>query len=409
LRKTVRHLFWVAFSFGRKKSAFAAAAIIAAFLFSGSAAGQALLPPSEIRPLDAPNDAGKSILVIWKPSFSDVKNDTAVVGYQVLRSPSPEGPFEPAGSAAKGDTLFTDHVPEDHMDYYYKVRVLGTSGRFAESEAGGPAQAEAEWFNTNRVNALFAVVILTAAITYFINKAKTGKELYIRKIAGLEEVDNAVGRATEMGKKIVFCPGRLDMDNVQTIAAVLILGRVAKLAAEYDTRLEVPNVYSMVMVSCREVVKEAYLKAGRPDAYREDDIHYITEDQFGYAAAVDGIMLRDKPAAVFYQGAFFAESLIFAETGNSIGAVQIAGTAQPAQLPFFVVACDYTLIGEELFAASAYLSKEPRLLGSLKGQDVGKVFILAAISLGALAATLKSFGWLSAELVDRYVKLFLVR
>jgi len=35
-----------------------------------------------------------------------------------------------------------------------------------------------------------------------------------------------------------------------------------------------------------------------------------------------------------------------------------------------------------LFAASAYLSKEPRMLGSLKGQDAGKgiaiVFILPA-------------------------------
>jgi hypothetical protein len=212
-----------------------------------------------------------------------------------------------------------------------------------------------------------------------------------------------------MGKKIVFCPGRLDMDNVQTIAAVLILGRVAKLAAEYDTKLEVPNVHSMVMVSCREVVKEAYLKAGKPDAYREDDIHYITQDQFGYAAAVDGIMMRDRPAAVFYQGAFFAESLLFAETGNSIGAIQIAGTAQPAQLPFFVVACDYTLIGEELFAASAYLSKEPRLLGSLKGQDVGKVFTMAAISLGVLLATLQTLGLFPREWVEAFANLFLVR
>jgi hypothetical protein len=212
-----------------------------------------------------------------------------------------------------------------------------------------------------------------------------------------------------MGKKVVYIPGRQDMDNVQTIAAVLLLGRVAKLAAEYETRLEVPNTRSMVMVSCREVVKEAFLKAGRPDAYREDDIHYITEDQFGFAAAVDGMMLRDRPAAVFYQGAFFAESLIFAETGNSIGAIQIAGTAQPAQLPFFVVACDYTLIGEELFAASAYLSKEPRLLGSLKGQDVGKFVTMAAISLGALLATLKSAGLFPADLVSAYTNFFLVR
>ena len=87
-------------------------------------------------------------------------------------------------------------------------------------------------------------------------------------------------------------------------------------------------------------------------------------------------------------GRVLRESLILAETGNSIGAIQIAGTAMPAQLPFFVAACDYTLIGEEFFAASAYLSGEPEQLGSLKGQDVGKVVVAILLVVGVLMATL---------------------
>jgi hypothetical protein len=116
-------------------------------------------------------------------------------------------------------------------------------------------------------------------------------------------------------------------------------------------------------------------------------VYYLTDDQFGYTAAVDGLFVREKPAAVFLQGQFYAESLILAETGNYVGAIQIAGTAQPAQLPFFVAACDYTLIGEELFAASAYLSRDPKLLGSLKGQDVGKFIFLFFIIVGSLFVT----------------------
>jgi hypothetical protein len=87
-------------------------------------------------------------------------------------------------------------------------------------------------------------------------------------------------------------------------------------------------------------------------------------------------------------GSFFAESLILAETGNAVGAIQIAGTAQPAQLPFFVAACDYTLIGEEFFAASAYLSGEADQIGSLKGQDVGKLLVAAGILVGVAGATI---------------------
>ena len=100
------------------------------------------------------------------------------------------------------------------------------------------------------------------------------------------------------------------------------------------------------------------------------------------------MMVREKPAACFYMGTFFAESLILAETGNHIGAIQVAGTAMPAQLPFFVAACDYTLIGEEFFAASAYLSGEPDQLGSLKGQDVGKVLVAFGLLVGVIASTL---------------------
>jgi hypothetical protein len=78
-------------------------------------------------------------------------------------------------------------------------------------------------------------------------------------------------------------------------------------------------------------------------------------------------------------GYFYAEALILAETGASTGAVQIAGTDSVMQLPFFITACDYTLMGEELYAASAYLSREPLLLGGLIGQDWGKVVIVVIL------------------------------
>jgi len=176
------------------------------------------------------------------------------------------------------------------------------------------------------------------------------------------------------------------------------------VVADYDIKINMPVARSLVMTTARETIREAYIGAGRPDAYNDDMVRYITDEQFGYVAAVDGIMVREKPATCFYLGAFFAESLILAETGNSIGAIQIAGTAMPAQLPFFVAACDYTLIGEELFAASAYLSGEPKQLGSLKGQDVGKFMAMIAILIGVLSITISEawgvdfFVWLTEKM-----------
>jgi len=242
------------------------------------------------------------------------------------------------------------------------------------------------WFNPDKLNNLIGVVIISAFIIWSIYSARK-KHLFIRLIPGLNAIDEAVGRATEMGKSVLFIPGLQDVDNIQTLAALSILGHVAVKTAEYETPLLCLCSRSVVMSTAQEVVKESYLRAGKPNAYTRDNIRYISDDQFGFVAGVDGIMLREKPAANFYMGTFYAESLILAETGHSTGAIQIAGTAESAQLPFFVAACDYTLIGEELFAASAYLSRDPMQVGSLKGQDMGKAIILLAIIFSSLVYT----------------------
>jgi len=95
--------------------------------------------------------------------------------------------------------------------------------------------------------------------------------------------------------------------------------------------------------------------------------------------------MRERPATNFYLGMFWAESLILAETGSLSGAIQIAGTDAVTQLPFFITTCDYTLIGEELYAASAYLGREPRQIGGIKSLDACKVIIMTLIILGVAA------------------------
>ncbi|MFC1682721.1 DUF6754 domain-containing protein [Candidatus Zixiibacteriota bacterium] len=359
---------------------------------------------------DTPYDAGASITVSWKLSADDGAGKNNITGYDVLRSTAIDGDYALVSSVGTGTAFYVDTSAEDHVEYYYKVRARAGEA-FADSPPASPVHSSQQWYNAHRSNLLVISAILSFFIILFIMRAKKGKKLFIRRIAGLEAVDEAVGRATEMGKSILYVPGIQDLDDVQTVAGITILGALAKTIAKYDTKLDVPVSRSMVLAAARETVKQSYLAAGRPDAYNDDIVHYITDEQFGYVAALDGIMVRDRPAACFYLGSFFAESLILAETGSSIGAIQVAGTAQPAQLPFFVAACDYTLIGEELFAASAYLSKEPRALGSLKGADAGKVLALTFIGLGVLFETLRVLTGSSAvtKASDFIIRLFSLR
>jgi hypothetical protein len=311
-----------------------------------------------------------------------------------------EGEWRSVGKVPAGTTRYAsvgskerenqDYLP-DFTDYYFRVDALTADTALRSvSVLVGPVQSYGQWFNTGRIPVLYAVLIFGFLTLYFVTRARRGADLYVRPLAGIEAVDDAIGRATEMGRPILYVLGLGTAADVATIASFTILGRVGKRVAEYQTSLIVPTYDPIVMTVAQEVVKSSYLDAGRPDSYKEDTVFFVTQSQFAYVAAVNGIMLRELPATNVYMGKFFAESLLLAETGAVAGSIQIAGTDEIAQIPFFIVACDYTLIGEELYAASAYLGREPILLGSLKAQDYAKAAVIILAVLGLVSANL---GW----------------
>lgn len=367
-----------------------------------------LTPPQGLRAFDTPSDGGGSLTILWMPA----PYDSASAKYQILLSEG-AGITDPA--AMKVVTEFpanTHYVRESKWPWWtrpdrpdmhqftirngkgigltdgtaYTITVAAVLGDDRGIATPVQATPQPNWMNWNQINNLLLALLFGGIVFYAIGTAKK-REIFLRRIPGLDAVDEAIGRATELGKPILYLTGAHDMSDPSTIAAAVILGRVAKRAAAYETDLVVPHRDPITMAVCQEITKQAYLEAGKPDMFKEDSNFFITTDQFSYTAAVDGIMLRKKPAANFFMGAYFAESLLLTETGASTGAIQIAGTDSDHQLPFFVTTCDYTLIGEELYAASAYLSREPIQVGTLRGQDIGKALILCVLGIGTMLAT----------------------
>jgi hypothetical protein len=374
-----------------------------------------LVLPQEVRASDTPDDTGGSLTVTWRKTAGEGPG----ISYVVSVAESEGGPYYRAAEVGSTSGFMSDAPAEfghrsSNADFHYArveaYKVPADSGRFqtraiekgrvyhlklsvtdgqrtAETPTAIIASAHANWFNGSKLNNFILGTVFSVLILSFIHIARRNPNLYIRKIAGLDAIDEALGRATEMGKPVLFIHGLNGMADISGIASVNILGRVARRTAAYDTQLRVANNDPIVMAVSQEVVKEAYLDAGRPDAYNPDHVFMAAADQFSYAAALEGMMMRERPATNLLMGYFYAEAMLLSETGSSIGAIQIAGTDSYTQLPFFVTTCDYTLMGEELYAASAYLAREPRLLGSLKGQDYGKALLILGLLFGTLLAT----------------------
>ncbi len=364
-----------------------------------------LQPPLDFRVMDTPNDGGGSLTLGWSASPLDGSS----LQYRVLIADSVEGPYQevaafPGDQHVQKDTkgpwwdrpLAQDEhrfdfssgeqwTLEDGMLYWVKLAI--DDGMHSAETQPLSATPYPNLFNGAQANNLLLLIFFTVAVLFSIRRARKNPHRFLRRIGGLDAVEEAIGRATEMGKPILYLTGSASMDNPSTIAATVVLSEVAKKVATYETGLIVPHRDPIVLAICQEITKEAYTQTGHPDAYKPEMNFYITDDQFSYTAAVQGIMLRERPAAIFLLGYYYAESLLLAETGHEAGAIQIAGTDADHQLPFFVIACDYTLMGEELYAASAYLSREPVMVGTLRAQDIGKAVLLGALIFGVALMT----------------------
>ena len=248
----------------------------------------------------------------------------------------------------------------------------------------------------------FLFLAVSAVIVGAIVMARRGRAFYVRRIPGLAAIDEAVGRATEMGRPIIFTMG-LSVLDIVSMQALAILSHIARLAARFGTRLIVPVADVPLYTLTEEICREAYTAEGKADAFNPQDIQFLSDQQFAYAAGVVGIMHRERVATCFYFGYFYAESLLLAESGSIAGAIQVAGTPATTQIPFFIVATDYVIIGDEYYAGSAYLSREPTLLGSLVGQDIGKGILLAIVVAGAIIAALQQLfpHWLHYNLLAK--------
>lgn len=349
---------------------------------------------------DVPNDAGREMDLRWTLSPDDTSGGRRVTGYLLLRAATPGGPWAVVDSVGAGVHEHRDGTLHRDSSYFYRVAAVGPGGRTLAGAAAGPAIARAAWFNSTRGSVLAFMALFFLLVLYYMYMAQSGRKPFVRRLAGIDAIEEAIGRATEMGRPVLYVPGIQDIDEMQTVASLIILESVARITARYETPIRVPVAYPIPFTIAQEMVRSGHINAGRPETFDAKSVSFVSPEQFAYVASLTGIMLRDRPAAHLFLGSFYAESLMLAETGFSTGAIQVAGTANVHQLPFFVVACDYTLIGEELFAASAYLSGEARLVGGLKGADMLKVAIVVVVIVGCVLETMGVHGltrWMQTQ------------
>ncbi|MEM2005673.1 MAG: DUF6754 domain-containing protein [Zestosphaera sp.] len=244
-------------------------------------------------------------------------------------------------------------------------------------------------YNAARPLSSFVILVFLLVMGYTsVHHVKMGGVISVRDIPAFNAIEEGVARSVEMGRPVhmTISYGTIASSMApQFIAGLGVLSHVARLAGKYGAKLIATLGVPEAIATVEELVREGYASAGKPELFDPVyNVRYFTDQQFAYASAVQATIIRENVGANVVVGPFYAESLIFMEAGNMVGAFQVAGTARETQVPFFVLAADYAFIGEEIFAAGAMASGDKESLAAIRGQDVGKLVSIALILLGIL-------------------------
>jgi hypothetical protein len=236
------------------------------------------------------------------------------------------------------------------------------------------------------------IIIMLALILVFTHRIKNGSQITIRPIRALEHLPTLTSQAVESGQKIhvsVGTKGISDINTASTLTGLAALDYLADRGCGSGSPPAVTIADPMVLPAAQDSLRRAYTHHHRTDEFKNTQAEMIAPQPFAYATGAFSRLKSEKVIANVMLGSFGPEVLLMAETGEQMGATQIAGTDNPEAMAMLMATVDEPLIGEEMFAVPAYLNRLPAQLASLKTQDVMRLCIVAVI---VIATTLRTIG-----------------
>jgi hypothetical protein len=235
---------------------------------------------------------------------------------------------------------------------------------------------------------LFILLMLSFLIVYYyIQQSVGGKMPNLRRLPAVDAIDEVLGRAVEMGKNVVFTHGTGTLESSSSagsLAAIATLPYVARRTVELGLDLILPTGSHTAYNVLGEVMREAALMEGNPSAYNPDNIRYLSQVSRAYSAGVMSILMNENVGGAIFLGSYHHAGLMVVETANRVGAMSVGGTDSFSQLCWFVAGCDYSLLGEEIYALGAYISKDPVSVGAIAGQDIIKMAVIVITLIGVI-------------------------
>ena len=214
----------------------------------------------------------------------------------------------------------------------------------------------------------------------------------LRPIAAYQQLNRAVGLAVENGTRLHFSLERGSLypaRGASELAGLAMLRRLSERTSVSDNPPVVTSGDASLAFLSQDTLQSGYRAAGAEEQYRFTTGRLTGLTPFSFAAGAISTVYDENVSANVYIGDFGVESALLTEAAERQNSTLIASSDNLAAQSVFYASSQEPLIGEELFAAGAYVGAGPAHEASLNVQDALRWLVILVILAGSV---LKFFG-----------------
>jgi len=230
---------------------------------------------------------------------------------------------------------------------------------------------------------LVLAAVLLIGLTFWRRRAPGA----LRPIEAFERLNRSVGLAVENGTRLHISLGRGNFFTTRAgsaLAGLAMLRRLAERTSLSDRPPVVTSGESSLAILSQDTLQSGYRAVGAEDQYRFTTGRLTGLTPFSYAAGTLATIHDENVSANIFIGDFGAESALLAEASDRENTSLIAASDNLSAQSIFYASSQAPLIGEELFAAGAYVGAGASHEASLNVQDILRWLIILAIIVGSM-------------------------
>jgi len=228
---------------------------------------------------------------------------------------------------------------------------------------------------------IFAAVLFVALTLW---RRRTPGSL--RLIEAYERLNRSVGLAVENGTRLHISLGRGNFFTARggsALAGLAMLRRLAERTSMSDRPPIVTSGDASLAILSQDTLQSGYRAAGAEDQYRFSTGRLTGLTPFSYAAGTIPTIHDENVSANVILGDLGTEAGLLVEASDRENTSLIAASDNLSAQSVFYASAQEPLIGEELFAAGAYVGAGASHEASLNVQDILRWLIILAILIGA--------------------------